>query len=76
MADRKKKKPVYSSDQDLLDEIKNTIVQMVKEGKINLKVSDLLKILEIQKKLGEDGEAKDKFWELIDQIRREELNNE
>jgi len=39
-------------------------------------VGDLLKILEIQKKLSSDTSAEEKFWEIIEQIRRTELKDE
>lgn len=56
--------------------LKNTITDQIEEGKISLKVGDLLKIIEIQKKLSLDNNAEAKFWEIIEQIRQEELGNE
>ncbi len=66
----------FSSDKERLDYIKDLIMKQIQTGTINLKVGDLLKILEIQKKLSTDAGAEQKFWELIEQIRKEELRHE
>lgn len=66
----------YASDQEMLDEIKKRIMKQIKSGKISLKVGDLLKIFEIQKKLSSDTKAEEKFWEVIEQLRQEELKHE
>jgi hypothetical protein len=66
----------YASDQDMLDEIKKKIMNQIKSGKIKLKVGDLLKIFEIQKRLSSDTKTEEKFWEVIEQIRQEELKDE
>ncbi len=70
--DKKTKK----SDQKMLDEIKEKIFKQIKENKIQLKVGDLLKILEIQKKLYADSGTEEKFWEMIEKLRQEELKRE
>jgi hypothetical protein len=70
-----KKAPEFSSDQERLDYIKGFIMDEIANETIKLKVGDLLKILEIQKKLSEDTDAKDKFWEAIEKIRQEELKD-
>jgi hypothetical protein len=66
----------FASDKERLDYIKDLIMKQIQTGTINLKVGDLLKILEIQKKLSTDAGAEQKFWELIEQIRKEELRHE
>jgi hypothetical protein len=66
----------FSSDKERLDYIKDLVMKQIQTGTINLKVGDLLKILEIQKKLSTDAGAEQKFWELIEQIRKEELRHE
>ncbi len=85
MAKRQKKKPAapkaaggkrFSSDMELLEYLKDTIVSQIEKGTISLKVGDLLKILEIQKKLSSDTSAEEKFWEIIEQIRQTELKDE
>ncbi len=80
-AEAKKKvkaKPIAElpkTDQELLYEIKKEIWGQIQSGEIKMKVGDLLKVLEIQKKLASDSSAEEKFWELIEQIRQEELKN-
>lgn len=71
----KTKKKLPKTDQELLQEIKEMIWEQVNNGEIKLKVGDLLKILEIQKKLASDSSAEEKFWEIIEQIRQEELKD-
>lgn len=71
-----KKKQAFATDREKLDFIKKTIFSEIRKGNLKLKVGDLLKIMEIQKKLSEDSGAEKEFWELIDQIRQEELSNE
>lgn len=65
----------YIGDQALLEEIKKKIMKQVKSGRIKLKVGDFLKILEIQKKLSSDSKTEEKFWEVIEQLRQEELKD-
>ena len=67
---------VFASDTDLLEFIKDESETQIKSGEIKLKVGDLLKILEMQKKLASDSKAEEKFWEMIERIRQEELKDE
>ncbi len=39
------------------------------------KVGDLVKIIELQRKLSSDSKAEEKFWALIERLRQEELNH-
>lgn len=71
-----KSAPKFASDMELLDYLKDTIVGQIEEGTINLKVGDLLKIVEIQRKLSSDTSAEKKFWEIIEQIRKTELDED
>ena len=59
---RAKKKPP-KTDQEILEDLKDRFMDQVENGEIKLKVGDLLKILEIQKKLASDSSAEEKFWE-------------
>ena len=65
----------FSSDKEFLDFIKERISEQIQRGKIELKVGDLLKIIELQKKLSSDSKAEEKFWEVIEQIRQEGLKD-
>ena len=68
-----KKARKFKNDKELLDFLKEKITEEIDAGKIKLKVGDLLKVLEIQKKLSTDTKAEEKFWEVIEQIRQREL---
>jgi hypothetical protein len=72
---KKKQEKLPQTDREILDFLKVKFLNRVKKGEIELKVGDLLKILEIQKKLASDSSAEEKFWEIIEQIRQEELKN-
>ncbi len=64
----------HADELALLEELKQMILAKIKDESITLKVGDLLKILEIQRQLAEDERAEEKFWDIIEQIRREELD--
>lgn len=66
----------FASDTELLEFIKEKIEEQITRGEIKLKVGDFLKILEMQKKLASDSKAEEKFWEMIERIRQEELKDE
>jgi hypothetical protein len=66
----------YSSVNEMLDDLKNNIAKQIKSGTIKAKVGDLLKIIELQNKLSIDSSAEDKFWEMIEKLRQEELKDE
>lgn len=66
----------YKSDLDRLEELKNKFMERVNENEISIKVGDFLKILELQKQLSEDKAGEQKFWEMIEEIRQEELSDE
>lgn len=61
---------------ELFERIKAKFVEQLRKNEIKLKVGDIVKIIELQKKLTEDSGAEDKFWEMIEQIRQKELKDE
>jgi len=65
----------FDSDEDMLQKIKHAIAKRIIKGTIKGKAGDILKILELQKKLGTDENAQEKFWEMIEKIRQEELKD-
>jgi len=69
----KSKRP--KTDLEILQKLKDAFMDQLENGEIKLKVGDLLKVLEIQKKLKSDSSAEEKFWEIIEQIRQEELKD-
>lgn len=50
-------------------------MQELREKEINPKVGDLLKALELKLKLKLPADEKSKIWELINQLRKEELSS-
>ena len=68
-----KKRP---SDLEVLEEIQDKIIEELRSKEINPKVGDLLKALELKMKLKLPEEEKQKIWELINQLRKEELSSE
>ena len=68
---KKKKK----SDLDILEEIQQKIVEELRTKEINPRVGDLLKALELKMKLKLPEAEREKIWELINQLRQEELSS-
>jgi hypothetical protein len=64
------------SDLEVLEEIQDKIIEELRSKEINPKVGDLLKALELKMKLKLPEEEKKKIWELINQLRKEELSSE
>jgi hypothetical protein len=62
------------SDLEILEFLKNKLFHEFKEDKSNVKVGDLLKVLEMKNKLSVTGKAEKKFWEMINKIREAELS--
>ena len=85
MAKRRKKKArkqpetdqtKSGSELEIIEKVKVAFLEQLNKGTIKLKVGDILKIFEIQKKLSTDENAEEKFWELIEQIRQTELEED
>jgi hypothetical protein len=64
------------SDLEVLEEIQDKIVEELRSKEMNPRVGDLLKALELKLKLKLPEEEKQKIWELINQLRKEELPSE
>jgi len=62
-----------TNDLEMLEEMRDTLFKAFKEGE-NVKVGDLLKIIELKRKLSVEGKGEKKFWEMVNEIRREELS--
>lgn len=63
------------SDLEVLEEIQDKIIDELRSKEINPRVGDLLKALELKLKLKLSENDKEKIWELINQIRGEELKD-
>lgn len=64
------------NEEKFLEELISCLLKKVKSGKHQVKVAEALKAIELKQKMRSKGQKKSKekiFWELIDQIRKEEL---
>ncbi len=71
MSDTKRRR--RRTDLEILEEIQEKIVEELRNKEINPRVGDLLKALELKLKLKLSESQKEKIWELINQLRGEEL---
>lgn len=62
-------------EEKFLEELISCLMKKLKSGKYQVKVAEVLKAIELKQKMSsKGGKSKEKiFWELIDQIRKEEL---
>jgi len=67
---RAKKRP---SDSEMLEEILQKIHEQLREKEFEPKVADFLKVLEMKYKLRPTGDGKEKILEIIEKVRKEEL---
>ncbi len=63
------------SDFETLEEVKKVFFEQLRRNEIKMKAGDIVKIIELQQKLATSKGAQDQFWELIEQLRQEELKN-
>ncbi len=68
-----KKRQSPSGDLDILEEIQAKIVEELRSKEINPRIADLLKALELKIKLKLSQNDKEMIWQLINQLRGEEL---
>ena len=69
-----KEKP--QTDLEMLEEVKSMIYKKLKKGECQVKVGDLVKVVELQRRLSADAGSEKQFWEFIEQLRQEELKDE
>ena len=65
-----------NNEEKFLEELISCLLKKVKSGKHQVKVAEALKAIELKQKMRSKDQKKSKekiFWELIDQIRKEEL---
>jgi len=67
---RKKKRP---TDSEMLEDLLEKIHEKLRDKGFEPKVADFLKVLEMKYKLKLTGDGKEKLLELIENVRREEL---
>jgi hypothetical protein len=64
-----------TDDLEILEDLKQELYEKIKNDKTQVKVGDLLKVIEMKNKLSVTGKAEKKFWEMINKIRKEELSD-
>jgi hypothetical protein len=62
------------SDLRLLEMLINKFIEKLEKNGFEPKVQDALKAIQLKQKLAQTSEAEKIFWELIDQLRKEELS--
>ncbi len=61
-------------DLDILEDLKQAIYNAIKNDEPQPKVGDLLKVIELKRKLSVEGKGEKKFWDMVNKIREEELS--
>lgn len=59
------------TDLEMLEDLKQKIHKGLKYKSV--KIGDLLKVIDMKNKLSVTGKAEKKFWDMIDELRRETL---
>jgi hypothetical protein len=66
--------PVPGTDVGVLDKLIETCYkQLMQENKANAKLGDLLKMIELRRKLTPSDSAQKEFWQMLEQIRKDTL---
>lgn len=60
-------------DLKILESVKTKLYEAFKKGEALPKVGELLKVIEMKKKLSVEGKGEKQFWEMINRIRTDEL---
>jgi len=55
--------------------IKNYSSQLLKNGDEKIKLGDLLKMIELRRKLSPENSEQKKFWKMLNKVRKENLQN-
>ncbi len=75
MTNEEKLRRKRASDLEQLQELQDRMIEELRSKEMNPKVGDLLKTLELKLKLKLPADEKAKIWELINQLREEELSS-
>jgi len=64
-------------DLEIIEDLKKSLYDDFKNEKKrkDVKIGDILKVIEMKSKLSVAGKAEKKFWEMIDELRRETLGD-
>ncbi|UCD16385.1 MAG: hypothetical protein JSV44_07925 [Candidatus Zixiibacteriota bacterium] len=61
-------------DIEILERLRDDLYQAIMDNEPNAKVGDLVKVIELKRKLTVSGKAEKKFWDMINSIRKGELS--
>ena len=61
------------NDLQILEDLIKTIYDAINNKTFQPKVGDLLKVIELKRKLSVEGKGEKKFWAMVNKIRQEEL---
>lgn len=75
VSQKKSNRTATQSDLEMLEKLQKEIFEQLDLANSKPKVGDLLKALELKLKLKLPEEEKEKIWELINQLREEELSS-
>jgi len=62
------------SDLEILEELRNILYNAIRDKESQPKVGDLLKVIELKRKLSVEGKGEKQFWDMVNKIREKELN--
>ena len=68
-----KTKKKGNKETDFLEEIVRKVIKKLSQKKFQPKISEALKAIQLKEKLKKRNEAEKLFWEMIEQVRKEEL---
>ena len=71
----KKKAKLEISDWELLQSLQDDLRFNLKAKELGKKLSDLLKIVELKYKIKDESQKEKIFWELVENLRKEVLEN-
>ncbi|MBN2227096.1 MAG: hypothetical protein JW763_06995 [candidate division Zixibacteria bacterium] len=73
MGDTSVKTTAQMSDLDILQDLRNLLFDAITKNEKQPKVGDLLKVIELKRKLSVAGKSEQDFWNMIDSLRKREL---
>ena len=62
-----------SGDLRMVEQLLDRCWREIEASKLNVKLTDIVRLLELKSKLSPSADAERTFWEIIDQMRAEEL---
>jgi len=73
MSKANNKKTGQLSDTDILQHLRDRLFDAIKDTTKKTKVGDLLKVIELKRKLSVTGKSERAFWDMINDLRKKEL---